>query len=92
MSKTKKKPKPLRRSKASKTRRAMPSRHKLNGNGVPRQNGTKKKAVPAEGQHPEVMDLYERARWRKERREYWRNRFRRLVSNLAARSLKAKRR
>jgi len=27
----------------------------------------------------EVTDLYERARWKKERREYWRNRFRKIL-------------
>ena len=28
----------------------------------------------------EVTDLYERARWKKERREYWRNRFRKILA------------
>lgn len=35
---------------------------------------------------PEALDLYERARWKKERREYWRNRFRKILSNLSTES------
>jgi len=31
----------------------------------------------------EASDLYERARWKKERREYWRNRFRKILANLS---------
>jgi hypothetical protein len=32
----------------------------------------------------EASDLYERARWKKERREYWRNRFRKILANLSS--------
>lgn len=32
----------------------------------------------------EAPDLYERARWKKERREYWRNRFRKILANLSS--------
>lgn len=32
----------------------------------------------------ETPDLYERARWKKERREYWKNRFRKILANLSA--------
>ncbi|MCG3114655.1 MAG: hypothetical protein LLH30_03140 [Candidatus Manganitrophus sp. SA1] len=32
----------------------------------------------------ETPDLYERARWKKERREYWRNRFRKILANLSS--------
>lgn len=38
-----------------------------------------KKEVPSE-----ALDLYERARWKKERREYWRNRFRKILANLSS--------
>ncbi|MCG3112365.1 MAG: hypothetical protein MCM46_11155 [Candidatus Manganitrophus sp. SB1] len=31
----------------------------------------------------EASDLYERARWKKERREYWKNRFRKILANLS---------
>ncbi|MBI3804913.1 MAG: hypothetical protein HY282_14250 [Nitrospirae bacterium] len=35
---------------------------------------------------PEAVDLYERARWKKERREYWKNRFRKILSSLSTES------
>lgn len=31
---------------------------------------------------PDIPDLYERARWKKERREYWRNRFRKILATV----------
>ena len=34
----------------------------------------------------EVTDLYERARWKKERREYWQNRFRKILGTVSAQS------
>lgn len=32
----------------------------------------------------DVSDIYERARWKKERREYWRNRFRKILGAVSA--------
>lgn len=32
----------------------------------------------------EASDLYERTRWKKERREYWKNRFRKILANLSS--------
>jgi len=39
-----------------------------------------KKAVPPKPVLSEVTDIYERTRWKKERREYWRNRFRKILA------------
>ncbi len=42
------------------------------------------KKSPLQKEEPsEATDLYERARWKKERREYWRNRFRKILANLS---------
>lgn len=38
----------------------------------------------------ETPDLYERARWKKERREYWKNRFRKILANLSSDSKEKK--
>lgn len=74
------------KTKASRTKRgrkpiAKPNRPKLNGH-LHRQNGSKKRTTQVRPLPQEVAGLYERARWRKERREYWKNRFRRLVANI----------
>lgn len=43
------------------------------------------KKTPLQKKEPsEATDLYERARWKKERREYWRNRFRKILANLSS--------
>ena len=39
-----------------------------------------KKSPPKKPILAEITDLYERARWKKERREYWRNRFRKILA------------
>jgi hypothetical protein len=44
------------------------------------QKGLLKKSPPKKPVLPEITDLYERARWKKERREYWRNRFRKILA------------
>jgi len=93
MNKAKKKQKPLRQSKNSNPSPIEPRRRKLNGTVATNREGLKKKngRVRVEDEDRQEVDLYERSRWRKERRDYWRNRFRRLISNLASRSAKAKR-
>ncbi|HEY5599932.1 MAG TPA: hypothetical protein VIK48_04505 [Candidatus Manganitrophaceae bacterium] len=60
---------------------------------IARKRAISKKRVLSENKKPvsakksvslEVSDLYERARWKRERREYWRNRFRKILANLSA--------
>ncbi len=43
-----------------------------------------KKSLLQKEEPPEGSDLYERARWKKERREYWRNRFRKIIANISS--------
>lgn len=50
------------------------------------QKGPLKKSVPKTPVLSEVTDLYERARWKKERREYWRNRFRKILTTVPLQS------
>lgn len=44
--------------------------------------GPLKKSPPQKPALAEVTDIYERTRWKKERREYWRNRFRKILASL----------
>jgi hypothetical protein len=48
--------------------------------------GAPKKPIPQKPVLSEVTDLYERARWKKERREYWRNRFRKILAGVPLQS------
>jgi hypothetical protein len=50
---------------------------------APKRPGLKKSPVKKD-EISEAPDLYERARWKKERREYWRNRFRKILANLSS--------
>ncbi|MFY9271027.1 MAG: hypothetical protein WAO55_14895 [Candidatus Manganitrophaceae bacterium] len=38
---------------------------------------------PISEKQTEPSDPYERAKWKRERREYWRNRFRKILANLS---------
>lgn len=55
---------------------------------VSRKKKTAKRPVlkksPIKEEVSEASDLYERARWKKERREYWKNRFRKILANLSS--------
>jgi hypothetical protein len=53
---------------------------------APVQKGSLKKSIPKKPVLSEVTDLYERARWKKERREYWRNRFRKILAGVPLQS------
>ncbi|MFQ5949629.1 MAG: hypothetical protein ACE5J1_02960 [Nitrospiria bacterium] len=46
----------------------------------------KKKSSTKKQASPEKTDIYERTRWKKERREYWQNRFRKVLTSGSSKS------
>lgn len=61
------------------SKKAVVSKKKIAAKGpVLKKSPIKKEAVT------EASDLYERTRWKKERREYWKNRFRKILANLSS--------